>query len=61
MMELIYKHFQKAFPLVIFWEYFILIQALGMPGISGFLPLFKIGLVDKNQTIYISAAAGAVG
>jgi hypothetical protein len=32
-----------------------------MPGISGFLPLFKIGMVDKGQTIFISSAAGAVG
>jgi NADPH-dependent curcumin reductase CurA len=32
-----------------------------MPGISGFLPLFKIGLVDKGQTIFISSAAGALG
>lgn len=35
--------------------------ALGHSGLTAYLPLFKIGFISENLTIYISAAAGAVG
>ncbi|KAI1084284.1 NAD(P)-binding protein [Whalleya microplaca] len=34
---------------------------LGMPGLTGFAGLYKIGQPKKGETIFISSAAGAVG
>lgn len=32
-----------------------------MPGISAYLSLYKIGQIQKGQTIFISGAAGCLG
>ncbi|KAI8332630.1 hypothetical protein BC941DRAFT_436101 [Chlamydoabsidia padenii] len=34
---------------------------LGMPGMTAYVGLYKIGEIKKGETIYISAASGAVG
>lgn len=35
--------------------------ALGMPGMTAYIGLLKIGQPKGNETVYVSAAAGAVG
>ncbi|KAI1410285.1 NAD(P)-binding protein [Hypoxylon sp. FL1857] len=40
-------------------DYFL--GPLGMPGLTGFSSLYKIGQPKKGETIFISSAAGAVG
>ncbi|KAI9304133.1 hypothetical protein BJ944DRAFT_267302 [Cunninghamella echinulata] len=37
------------------------VGVLGMPGMTAYVGLFKIGEIKKGETIYISAASGAVG
>ncbi|KAI8098466.1 uncharacterized protein BX664DRAFT_318774 [Halteromyces radiatus] len=37
------------------------IGILGMPGMTAYVGLYKIGEIKKGETIYISAASGAVG
>lgn len=37
------------------------IGVLGMPGLTAYVGLFKFGKPKKGETIYISAASGAVG
>ncbi|KAI9499161.1 hypothetical protein BDB00DRAFT_783252 [Zychaea mexicana] len=37
------------------------VGALGMPGMTAYVGLFKYGAPKKGETIYISAASGAVG
>ncbi|KAI0841354.1 NAD(P)-binding protein [Hypoxylon sp. FL0890] len=40
-------------------DYFL--GPLGMPGLTGFSSLYKIGQPKRGETIFISSAAGAVG
>ncbi|KAI1775475.1 NAD(P)-binding protein [Hypoxylon cercidicola] len=40
-------------------DYFL--GPLGMPGLTGFSSLYKIGQPKKGETIFVSSAAGAVG
>ncbi|KAH9885350.1 NAD(P)-binding protein [Xylariomycetidae sp. FL2044] len=40
-------------------DYFL--GPLGMPGLTGYSALYKIGQPKKGETIFISAASGAVG
>lgn len=35
--------------------------ALGMPGMTAYIGLLKIGQPKENETVYVSAASGAVG
>ncbi|CAO3625648.1 unnamed protein product [Cunninghamella blakesleeana] len=37
------------------------VGVLGMPGLTAYTGLFKIGEIKKGETIFISAASGAVG
>ncbi|ORZ06440.1 hypothetical protein BCR42DRAFT_496300 [Absidia repens] len=37
------------------------VGVLGMPGLTAYVGLYKIGEIKRGETIYISAAAGAVG
>lgn len=39
----------------------LFIGALGMPGLTAYSSLFEIGQPKKGETIFISAASGAVG
>ncbi|KAF5859746.1 hypothetical protein ETB97_002468 [Aspergillus alliaceus] len=39
----------------------VFLGALGMPGLTAFSSLYKIGEPKKGETIFISAASGAVG
>jgi len=39
----------------------LFLSALGMPGLTAYSSLYKIGEPKKGQTIFISAASGAVG
>ncbi|XXG99450.1 hypothetical protein Hte_005789 [Hypoxylon texense] len=40
-------------------DYFL--GPLGMPGLTGFSSLYKLGQPKKGETIFVSSAAGAVG
>ncbi|CAO3595375.1 unnamed protein product [Absidia cylindrospora] len=37
------------------------VGVLGMPGMTAYAGLYKIGEIKKGETIYVSAASGAVG
>ncbi|CAO3601432.1 unnamed protein product [Absidia cylindrospora] len=37
------------------------VGVLGMPGLTAYAGLYKIGEIKKGETIYVSAASGAVG
>ncbi len=39
----------------------LFIGALGMPGLTAYSSLYKVGEPKKGETIFISAASGAVG
>ena len=37
------------------------VSSLGMPGLTAYFGLFRIGKIQKGETIVVSAASGAVG
>jgi NADPH-dependent curcumin reductase CurA len=39
----------------------LFIGALGMPGLTAYSSFYEIGAPKKGETIFISAASGAVG
>ncbi|KAI9794025.1 MAG: hypothetical protein M1816_006650 [Peltula sp. TS41687] len=42
-------------------DYQLFVGALGMPGLTAYSSLYEIGKPKKGETIFISAASGAVG
>lgn len=39
----------------------VFLGALGMPGLTAYSSLYEIGKPKKGETIFVSAASGAVG